>query len=135
MRRRAICIKMSKRTALRSSTFLTAWGGRFSELCPVGLLPAAVAALTFEEMLAGAASMDARCQSDDYLKNPALLEAGAMICNGKHGLNIHVMMPYADSLKYMADWFCQLWAESLGKNVTRDGTACAAGQTPVKSWA
>ena len=25
------------------------------------------------------------------------------------------MMPYADSLKYMADWYAQLWAESLGK--------------------
>ena len=36
--------------------------------------------IDIEEMLAGAASMDARCQSDDYLKNPALLAAGAMIC-------------------------------------------------------
>ena len=27
--------------------------------------------------------------------------------------HVQVMMPYADSLKYMADWFCQLWAESL----------------------
>ena len=108
-------------------------GGRFSEMCPVGLLAAAVAGSDIEEMLAGAASMDARCQSDDYLKNPALFAAGAMICAMEKGLNIHVMMPYADSLKYMADWYAQLWAESLGKNVHRDGTPCAAGQTPVKS--
>ena len=108
-------------------------GGRFSELCPVGLLAAAVAGIDIEEMLAGAAAMDARCQSDDYLKNPALFAAGAMICAMEKGLNIHVMMPYADSLKYMADWYAQLWAESLGKNVHRDGTPCAAGQTPVKS--
>lgn len=108
-------------------------GGRFSEMCPVGLLAAAVAGIDIEEMLAGAASMDARCQSDDYLKNPALFAAGAMICAMEKGLNIHVMMPYADSLKYMADWYAQLWAESLGKNVHRDGTPCAAGQTPVKS--
>ena len=49
------------------------------------------------------------------------------------GINVQVTMPYADSLKYMADWFCQLWAESLGKNVTRKGMACNHGQTPVKS--
>ena len=28
------------------------------------------------------------------------------------------MMPYADSLKYMADWFAQLWAESLARLYT-----------------
>ena len=55
------------------------------------------------------------------------------ICMEDMGINVQVTMPYADSLKYMADWFCQLWAESLGKNVTRKGMACKHGQTPVKS--
>jgi glucose-6-phosphate isomerase len=27
-----------------------------------------------------------------------------------------VMAPYADSLKPLSEWFCQLWAESLGKD-------------------
>ena len=48
-------------------------------------------------------------------------------------INVQVVMPYADSLKYMADWFCQLWAESLGKAHTRDGKLINAGSTPVKS--
>jgi glucose-6-phosphate isomerase len=43
------------------------------------------------------------------------------------------MMPYADSLKYIADWYSQLWAESLGKAVDNDGNKIFAGQTPVKS--
>jgi glucose-6-phosphate isomerase len=43
------------------------------------------------------------------------------------------MLPYADSLKLIADWYAQLWAESLGKNVTLDGRPCNAGQTPVKA--
>lgn len=43
------------------------------------------------------------------------------------------MMPYADSLKYMADWYCQLWGESLGKAKDLDGNTVNAGQTPVKS--
>lgn len=49
------------------------------------------------------------------------------------GKNISVMMPYADSLKYMADWYCQLWAESLGKATDNDGNKIYAGQTPVKA--
>lgn len=109
-------------------------GGRFSELCPVGLLPAAVCGIDIRAMLRGAAAMDKRCQSGDVMQNPALLEAVLQyIAMEDMGCNIQVAMPYADSLKYMADWFCQLWAESLGKNVTRKGQAVNCGQTPVKS--
>ena len=43
------------------------------------------------------------------------------------------MMPYADSLKYIADWYAQLWAESLGKAVDNDGYKVNVGQTPVKA--
>ena len=56
-----------------------------------------------------------------------------MIAMEEMDVNIQVMMPYADSLRYMADWFCQLWSESLGKNVTRKGMAVNVGQTPVKA--
>ncbi len=109
-------------------------GGRFSELSPVGLVPAAVCGIDIRAMLEGAAAMDQRCKSDDVWQNPALLEATLQyICMEDMGINIQVTMPYADSLKYMADWFCQLWAESLGKNVTRKGMAKNCGQTPVKS--
>ena len=42
-------------------------------------------------------------------------------------------MPYSDNLKLMADWYCQLWAESLGKAVDYDGNVVNAGTTAVKS--
>ena len=42
-------------------------------------------------------------------------------------------MPYADGLKYIADWYCQLWGESLGKAVDLGGNVVNVGQTPVKS--
>lgn len=109
-------------------------GGRFSEMSPVGLLPAAVCGIDIRAMLKGAADMDARCKTDDVMQNPALLQATLQyILMQDMGINIQVVMPYADSLKYMADWFCQLWAESLGKNVTRKGQAVNVGQTPTKS--
>ena len=33
------------------------------------------------------------------------------------------MMPYADGLVLLADWYRQLWAESLGKKLDRQGSS------------
>lgn len=108
-------------------------GGRFSEMCPVGLLPAAVLGIDIKEMLAGAAYMDELCSSSDILNNPALACAVFQYITMKQGKNINVLMPYSDNLKLMADWYCQLWAESLGKAVDLDGKTVNVGTTPVKS--
>ena len=108
-------------------------GGRFSQLCPVGLLPAAVLGIDINGLLAGAAYMDNVCRYPNPTKNPALMCAVLQIAAMEEGKNVGVMMPYSDNLKYLADWYCQLWAESLGKNETLDGKPCNVGQTPVKS--
>ena len=108
-------------------------GGRFSQLCPVGLLPAAVLGIDINGLLAGAAYMDNVCRYPSAAKNPALMCAVLQVAAMEQGKNVGVMMPYSDNLKYLADWYCQLWAESLGKNVTLDGKPCNVGQTPVKS--
>ena len=108
-------------------------GGRFSELCPVGLLPAAVLGIDISEMLAGAAYMDKLCKKRSLKENPALISALLQYMAMKDGKNVHVMMPYADGLKYFADWYCQIWAESLGKEKDLAGNTVNAGQTPVKS--
>ena len=108
-------------------------GGRFSELCPVGLLPAAVLGIDIKGMLAGAAYMDGLCSKPSVAKNPALACAALMYITMHQGKNIHVMMPYSDNLKLMSDWYCQLWAESIGKAVDYDGNVINVGTTPVKS--
>lgn len=127
-------IKLAKKEGFRLFYIPGSVGGRFSELSPVGLLAAAVCNIDIKAMLEGAAAMDRHCADADLWKNPALLEAAIQyILMQERGINVHVMMPYADSLKLMADWFCQLWAESLGKNVTRAGKPANVGQTPVKS--
>ena len=77
--------------------------------------------------------MDELCRTHDIWHNPAYMMAALQMKAVEKGCNINVMMPYADSLKYMADWFAQLWAESLGKAVHTDGSAAHTGQTPVKS--
>jgi glucose-6-phosphate isomerase len=43
------------------------------------------------------------------------------------------MMSYGDRLYGIADWFRQLWAESLGKRVDRAGREVFRGPTPVKA--
>ncbi len=127
-------IRLAKAEGFRLFYIPGSVGGRFSELSPVGLLPAAVCGIDIRGMLAGAADMDARCKTDDVWQNPALLEAALQyIAIQDMDAFVQVVMPYADSLKYMADWFCQLWAESLGKNVTRKGMAVNVGQTPTKA--
>ena len=108
-------------------------GGRFSELCPVGLLPAEVLGIDIKGMLAGAAYMDGVCNKPSVSKNPALACAALQYITALQGKNINVLMPYSDNLKLMADWYCQLWAESLGKAVDYAGNTVNVGTTPVKS--
>ena len=43
------------------------------------------------------------------------------------------MMPYSSRLRYVSDWFVQLWAESLGKNVDKEGNPVQIGPTPIKA--
>lgn len=107
-------------------------GGRFSQLTAVGLLPAAVAGIDIDELLAGAADMSVRCAAFDLKENPAWrLAALYHLLDVNKGKPICVMMPYADGLTYLADWFVQLWAESLGKAEDLDGNPVHTGQTPL----
>ena len=127
-------VKISKELGgVKSYVLPDGVGGRFSELCPVGLLPAAVLGIDIKTLLKGAAFMDKLAKSSDYKKNPALLCALLQYASMQSGKNIGVMMPYSDNLRYVSDWYAQLWAESLGKNVTLSGEPCNVGQTPVKA--
>ena len=127
-------IKIARAESLKTFVIPEGVGGRFSELCPVGLLAAAVCGIDIREMLAGAAFMDEICDTRrDVWKNPAYMMATLQVASMQRGCNVSVMMPYADSLRYMADWYAQLWAESLGKRTDLDGKVVNAGQTPVKS--
>ncbi len=126
--------KISKQYGLKTFFVPDGVGGRFSELCPVGLLAAKVCGIDIEELLAGAAFMDEICDNtDNVFKNPAYISAVLEVIAMKKGKNISVLLPYSDALKYMADWYAQLWAESLGKRYDNDGKEVFVGQTPVKA--
>jgi len=105
-------------------------GGRFSVLTPVGILPAALVGIDTAELLAGAAHIAKRCSGDALRTNPAGLFATLQfLADSKLGRHIHVLMPYSDPLRDLADWFVQLWAESLGKH--RAAGDPGVGPTPL----
>lgn len=106
-------------------------GGRYSVLSAVGLLPLACAGHDIKALLAGAAAMARRCQAPSLLENPAYLLAALAVAHQRAGRNILVMMPYVSDLFGLAQWFAQLWAESLGKAQSLDGRRVNVGQTPV----
>jgi glucose-6-phosphate isomerase len=108
-------------------------GGRFSVLTPVGLLPAALLGIDIRGLLAGAAAMDLRLGSADLMENPAYLGAALHHSAWQEGRRISVMFAYSDQLYLMADWYRQLWAESLGKRKSTDGRIVAVGPTPIKA--
>lgn len=109
-------------------------GGRFSVLSPVGLLPAALCGIDVRMLLKGAARMDERCKSPSLYKNPAAMYAAIhYLADTKLKAPLSVMMPYASGLKDVADWYCQLWAESIGKTYDRNGKVVNVGQTPIKA--
>lgn len=108
-------------------------GGRFSVLSPVGLFPACMCGIDIDALLDGAKAMDERCQEPAADQNPAAMLAWLLIELARRGKDQHVLMPYANALYPLADWFRQLWAESLGKRVDRNGKEVGCGPTPIKA--
>ncbi len=108
--------------------------GRMTVLSAVGLLPAALCGIDIGGMLQGAAAMREASSNRDLRANPgALFAAIAWLAATKKHKSMLVMLPYADALFGIADWFRQLWAESLGKRLSLGGEEVFAGQTPIKA--
>ncbi|MDB6093411.1 MAG: Glucose-6-phosphate isomerase [Verrucomicrobia bacterium] len=105
-------------------------GGRTSELCAVGLLPAALQGLDIQGMLDGAAAMDVVTRSTATAQNPAaLLALMWFYATSGRGAKDMVVLPYKDRLLLFSRYLQQLVMESLGKehdlkgNVVNQGIA------------
>ncbi|WP_336000598.1 glucose-6-phosphate isomerase [Halorientalis halophila] len=98
--------------------------GRFSALSPVGLVPAAIQGHDIEGLLAGG-QVAADSLSDSLFSCPAYAYGAVSYALAQRGASINAVLPYAERLEYFAEWFAQLWAESLGKE--------GVGQTPARA--
>ena len=109
-------------------------GGRFSVFSSVGLLPFALVGIDIDQLMQGVKDMDLALKNTDIWNNVAAQNALIhYLLDVEKGKNISVMMPYSNKLKYVADWYIQLWAESLGKEVDKDGNVVNVGQTPIRA--
>ena len=102
-------------------------GGRYSVLSVTGMLPAAIAGLDIARLRAGAATISGPLLSGAAAEDipPAAGAALAVGLNRNAGTRLTVLMPYCDRLADLGLWFCQLWAESVGKQ--------GEGTTPVRA--
>ena len=98
--------------------------GRFTALSTVGLAVPALQGHDIEAVLAGGRDgMEAL--SGSLFESPAYAYGATTYALAERGALTNAFMPYAESLETFAEWFAQLWAESLGK----DGL----GQTPARA--
>ena len=109
-------------------------GGRFSVFSAVGLLPFALVGIDIDEIIDGVKDMDLALKNTDINNNIAAQNALIhYLMDTKLGKNLSVMMPYSSRLKYVSDWYVQLWAESLGKEYDNNGEKVNVGPTPIKA--
>ena len=98
--------------------------GRFSVLSAVGTAAAALRGADVAELVGGARDA-ADDLSGSLFETPAYAYGAVAFALDRRGATGNAMMPYAEALEPFAEWFAQLWAESLGK----DGL----GQTPLRA--
>ena len=92
-------------------------GGRFSVLTPVGLLPIAMAGYDVEALVQGARDMRKVCLENDTLEqNPALHYAAIRNALYRQGKKVEMLVNYLPNLKYISEWWKQLYGESEGKD-------------------
>lgn len=109
-------------------------GGRFSVFSAVGLLPLALVGIDIDEIMNGVKDMDLALKNTDIHQNIAAQSALIhYLMDTQKGKNLSVMMPYSSRLKYISDWFVQLWAESLGKEINNNSETVNNGPTPIKA--
>lgn len=92
-------------------------GGRFSVLTPVGLLPIAMTGYDIDRLIHGARDMRRICIENKTLEsNPALMYAAVRNAIYRKGIKVEMLVSCQLNLRYLAEWWKQLYGESEGKN-------------------
>ena len=91
-------------------------GGRYSVLTPVGLLPMAASGIDIDAVIEGARDSALRCLNGNIEENEAYQYALVRNLLYEHGFKTEILANYDPKLRYMADWWTQLFGESEGKN-------------------
>jgi len=108
-------------------------GGRYSVWSAAGLAAALhLGVAGFRELLAGAAAMDRHFESAPDTENaPLMLGLLDMQSIAAFGWPAWAVVPYADRLRLLPDYFQQLVMESNGKGVTQAGIPLEGDSGPL----
>lgn len=91
-------------------------GGRFSVISAVGLLPLAAAGIDIDSFMDGFKEGYDSYTKDDFEENSAIKYAAIRHMLNNEGKDLEVLVNYEAKLKYIAEWWKQLFAESQGKD-------------------
>lgn len=108
-------------------------GGRFSVLTAVGLLPIAVAGISIDALMEGAASARKRYTTLPFEENDCLQYVAARNILHRKGKDIEMMINYEPRLHFVSEWWKQLFGESEGKDQKGIFTASADFTTDLHS--
>lgn len=91
-------------------------GGRFSVISAVGLLPLCVAGVDIYKFVAGFKKGIENYTVDSFEENKAIQYAAIRNMLNEDGKDLEVLVNYEPKLKYVSEWWKQLFAESEGKD-------------------
>ena len=91
-------------------------GGRFSVLTAVGLLPLAAAGVDIDGLMKGAKSGRERFTQKNFEDNLALQYALTRNILYNEKKSIEILVTYEEKMKYISEWWKQLFGESEGKD-------------------
>ena len=91
-------------------------GGRYSFLTPVGLLPIAASGIDIKKLVSGINQAMADYTGDDSLNNDAIRYATTRNVLYRKGKVIEALVTYEPKVKYLSEWWKQLYGESEGKD-------------------
>ncbi|MCD8185603.1 MAG: glucose-6-phosphate isomerase [Rikenellaceae bacterium] len=124
--RRIVAVTDQKRGALKTLATREGYrtfvipddvGGRFSVFTPVGLLPLATAGIDIAALIWGAKDMEkATAEGVPFEQNPAMIYAAVRTALYRQGKKIEILASYEPKLRYIAEWWKQLYGESEGKD-------------------
>jgi len=108
-------------------------GGRFSLWSAIGLpIALAIGFKAFEELLAGAHAMDTHFETAPLHKNLPVISALIAYWYRQYGASPSTaVVPYSQDLSLFPAYLQQLYMESLGKSISREGAVITQGTSEI----
>lgn len=107
-------------------------GGRYSVFSPVGIFPLLAVGVEAEELLRGAEDMVSEAVARGA-ESDAFHAAADILAQAARGAAVFDLFVFHPELEAFGKWYRQLFAESLGKGIAKDGAKTSHHLVPTAS--